>query len=43
MGVNRIVPETEETMGFFTSSLMAAQSQEASLQCIDWPNQSRIT
>lgn len=41
LGVNCICPGTEETMGCFTSSLMAAQSQEASLQRIDWPSQIR--
>lgn len=41
LGVNCVFPGTEETMGFFTSSLMAAQSQEASLQRIDWPSQIR--
>lgn len=41
LGVNCIFPGTEETMGCFTSSLMAAQSQEASLQRIDWPSQIR--
>lgn len=41
VGVNCIFPGTEETMGFFTSSLMAAQSQEVSLQRIDWPSQIR--
>lgn len=41
VGVNCIFPGTEETMGFFTSSLMAAHSQEVSLQRIDWPSQIR--
>jgi len=38
VGVNGIIPGTEETIGFFTSSLMATSSQEASLQDIDWPS-----
>lgn len=41
MALNCIFPGTEETMGFFTSRLMAAQSQEVSLQRIDWPSQIR--
>lgn len=41
VALNCIFPGTEETMGFFTSRLMAAQSQEVSLQRIDWPSQIR--
>lgn len=41
MVVNCVFPGTEENYGIFTSSLMAAQSQEVSLQRIDWPSQIR--
>lgn len=41
MRVNYIFPGTEEELWDFSPRLMAAQSQDVSLQPIDWPSQIR--